>query len=268
MTRRIEVPGGWLAVEDQGAGAPVVFLHGFSLDHRSWAPQIKAFRARHRCIAYDLRGFGQSSLPQDEYDHVADLEALRAALGLDRFSLVGLSLGANVARAYAARHPERVTGLVLASSGLAGHDWGGAPRPPDEAACIAREQGPEAARAFWLAHPLFASLTDAPEARASVERQVGDYSLWHWRAPGRGARIADAGALADLSVPTLVISGDHDVQGYRDIAATLSREIPGARLARIAGAGHMVNLEAPEAFNTALAQFLAEHGTPREEAQP
>ncbi|MCO6381507.1 alpha/beta fold hydrolase [Oceanicola sp. 502str15] len=268
MTRRIEVPGGWLAVEDQGAGAPVVFLHGFSLDHRSWEPQMNAFRARHRCIAYDLRGFGQSSLPQGDYDHVADLEALRAALGLDRFSLVGLSLGANVARAYAASHPERVAGLVLASSGLAGHDWGGAPRPPEEALQVAQAQGPEAARAFWLAHPLFASLADAPEARASVHRQVADYALWHWRAPGRAARIADAGALADLSVPTLVISGDRDLQGYRDIAATLAREIPTARLTRIAGAGHMVNLEAPETFNTALAQFLATHGTPEEETQP
>ncbi|WP_168222999.1 alpha/beta fold hydrolase [Oceanicola sp. D3] len=262
--RRVEVPGGWLSVADQGAGAPVVFLHGFSLDHRSWAPQLAAFSERYRCIAYDLRGFGQSSLPEGDYDHVADLEVLRRSVDLDRFGLVGLSLGANVARAYAALHPERVTGLVLASSGLAGHNWGTAPRPPEEVSRVAQAQGPEAARAFWLAHPIFASLTDAPEARASVHRQVADYSLWHWRAPGRGARISDAGALSGLCVPTLVVSGDRDVRGYRDIADTLAGEIPGARLERIA-AGHMVNLEAPEAFNTALGLFLAAHGTRREE---
>ncbi|MCW1932293.1 alpha/beta fold hydrolase [Pararhodobacter zhoushanensis] len=246
-----------LAVETTGEGAPaLVFLHGFSLDRRSWAPQIAAFSQDHHCVAYDLRGFGDSPPPQGDYDHAADLAAVIADKVTGPYVLIGLSLGANVALALSAQRPAGLAGLVLASSGLFGHDWQGEERPPAAADRVAADQGVEAARAFWLAHPLFASLDNWPEARAQAHHMVAAYSGWHWQAPGRGARIAPVRALSDVAVPTLVLSGERDVAGYRAIASALAQGIPDARLERLPGAGHLCNLEDPAQFNAAVQAFL------------
>lgn len=252
---------GDLSVAVSGDGAPaLVFVHGFSFDRRMWAPQVAAFADRHLCVCPDLRGFGDSALPVGDYDHAADLAQVIAATVPGPYVLVGLSLGANVALALAAQRPAGLAGLVLASSGLIGHDWGAEERPPAAADRIAAAEGVEAARTFWLAHPLFASLDDHPQARAAVEAMVAAYSGWHWQARGRGARIAPVAALSDVAAPTLVISGDRDANGYREIAGLLAQGIPGARLVRLAGLGHCCSLEDPDRCNTELAGFLAALG--------
>lgn len=263
MTGTLQITDGALAVERTGSGTPtIVFLHGFSLDRRSWRDQMEGFAHRATCISYDLRGFGQSTLPTDDYDHTDDLKGVLDGLGIDRAVLVGLSLGANIALSFAAHHPDRVSGLVLASSGLFGHDWGDAERPPAAIDRIAANEGAEAARKAWLAHALFASTLEIPAARDALLDMVGGYSGWHWQAPGRGARIAPVGPLGQVATPTLVLSGDRDVGGYRDIAGVLARELPKAELLRLAGVGHMMNLEDPARFDAALTGFLdrLDHG--------
>jgi pimeloyl-ACP methyl ester carboxylesterase len=147
-------------------------------------------------------------------------------------------------------------GLVLVSSGLIGYDWGDDTRPPQEINRIAATDGPEAARAAWLGHALFAPLAAHPPALAAFRAMVADYSGWHWQQPNRDARIAPVGPLDEIRVPTLVVSGDLDVRGYRDIARELARAIPTADLVRIPDAGHMLPLEAPETFNAVLSGFL------------
>ncbi len=251
----LPVGDGQLDVRIAGRGPALVFLHGFSVDQRSWEPQVRSLSGAFTCITYDLRGFGDSSLPTDDYDHSDDLAAVLGRLAPDGAIIVGLSLGANIALSCAGRHPERLRGLVLASSGLAGHDWGRAERPPAAAERIAREAGVEAARTFWLAHPLFASLDDHPAARRAVRRMIADYSGWHWAAPGRVAKIAAPPPLDAVRVPTLVLSGGRDVTGYRQIAANLADGIPGARLVHLPDAGHMMNLECPEDFDRHLRSF-------------
>lgn len=262
MIHHVPVTGGTLVAEVTGEGPTLVFLHGFSLDRRMWHPQIAAFSALYRCLSYDLRGFGQSSLPEGDYDHVDDLLAVLNALTEGPVVLVGLSLGANVALGFAAHHPERLSRLVLASSGLMGHDWGTEERPPSAADRIARSEGVEAARQFWLDHALFQPLQEVPEARALVERQVRDYSGWHWQEPGRGAKIAATGPLERIETETLVISGDRDVKGYRTIAGLIATQLPNARLQRLAQGGHMCNFDAAEAFNQTLAAWLTDRAAP------
>lgn len=251
----LAVDNGHLAYEARGAGQALVFLHGFSFDMRSWDAQVEALSGSFRVIRHDLRGFGRSSLPQADYDHCADLARLLSHLGVEKPVLVGLSLGANVALRYATLHPGAVSGLVLASPGLPGHVWC-EPRPPEEAIAFAREHGVEAGKAFWLGHGLFASLSNHPEALAAARRMVADYSGWHWRETDRQAPAAPIlPQLETLDVPTLVLSGDRDAKGYREIARVIAGRVPDAELMIFPTAGHMLNLEEPEGFTAAVRDF-------------
>lgn len=248
-----------LAWDRRGEGRAVVLLHGATLDRRMWAPQMEALSRSFHVVRYDLRGYGGSPVPEGPYSHVADLKALIDALGLARPILVGLSLGANVALGFALAHPELAGGLVLASPGLPGHDWGAEQRPPEAAAAHARAEGIEAARAFWLDHPIFASLADLPEALAAVRAIVGDYHGWHWTHANPATDPADlAGRLGEVATPTLVICGGRDVPGYRAIATRIAAAVPGARLETLPGAGHMLNLERPDRFAELIQSFAAD----------
>lgn len=252
----VDIGSGRLWVKEEGDGPAIVFLHGFSFDHRQWAPQLEAFRETHRCIAYDLRGFGRSAPPDSGYDHVLDLHALIEELGLREPVLVGLSLGANVAMAFAARYPQVLSKLVLVSSGLPGYEWK-EERPPEAAKAYADAHGALATKKFWLDHPLFASLEDYPDAKSSVHAMVADYSGWHWEnsdprefnPPGQDPNA--------LTCPTLVICGGRDMKGYQGIGAELAATIRHSQMITYDEAGHMLNLERPERFNAELSGFLA-----------
>ena len=252
---RVEVAGGSLSWDAAGEGTPLVLLHGFSFDRRMWRPQMEPFAREHRVVGYDLRGFGTSTVPDRPYRHSDDLRFLLHALALEKPILVGLSLGANVALAYAMEHPREVAGVVLASPGLPGHVWT-TPWPPDVAAAFAAAQGVAAGKEFWLSQPLFSSVRQNPPVSAALSEMVGGYSGWHWthrdlQAPGPDI----AGSLSQLQVPLWVISGDRDVDGYRQIARRIAAEVPGAQLSRLADAGHVVNLEQPARFNELVLEF-------------
>lgn len=256
-TGKCPVDNGELAWEVAGKGPALVLIHGFSLDMRTWQPQFEALATDFTVIRYDLRGFGRSSEPCTEYDHCADLAQLLDHLEIERPLLVGLSLGANIALRYATLHPDEVRALVLASPGLPGHVWN-AVRPPEAALAHARAQGVEAAKEFWLGHEMFVSLNDYPHARAEVAKIVGDYSGWHWRETDMQAPAAPIiPQLEHIRVPALVVSGDRDVAGYREIAQRIADTVPGASLLRLETVGHMLNLEQPEIFTNAVRRFAA-----------
>lgn len=244
-------------VDDRGSGQPpIVLLHGFSFDRTSWDPQFDRFAARRRTVRYDLRGFGASGPPVTGRGHVEDLLDLLDVRGIAQACLVGLSLGANIALAAAVARPDRVAALVLASPGLPGHRWT-TPRPGDQAAEHARAFGIEAGRRFWLEHELFASTADYPQARAEVERMVAGYAALQW---GDGPQTDPLPPvherLGEVRAPTLVLHGSRDVAGYREIARVIAAGVPGAQRHELTTAGHMVNLEQPDVFNTAVLDFL------------
>jgi len=257
----LELPGARLAYQVAGDGDAVVLVHGFGLDMRMWDAQAAPLAARHRVIRYDCRGFGASGPfdPAVPYTHAADLFALLDHLGIGRAALAGLSFGGRVVLQAALAAPERVAGLALLDAVVDGVPW-----DPESWAALAettrqaQSRGLLAGRAAWLAHPLFATVWQRPDLASSLATMVAGYPGQHWTGHdphrGDGPRLIDA--LAELAMPVLVIAGELDVPGFREMSALLARRIPGAAYRDVAGAGHMVNMEQPAAVNDLLDQFL------------
>jgi pimeloyl-ACP methyl ester carboxylesterase len=114
------VSGGKLYYEAAGAGEPLVFVHGFTLDTRMWDDQWDVFASKYRVVPYDVRGFGRSDLPGGAYANYIDLDAVVQHLGLQRPHVVGLSMGGGIAVDYAASFPDGLRSLTLIDSTLAG----------------------------------------------------------------------------------------------------------------------------------------------------
>jgi pimeloyl-ACP methyl ester carboxylesterase len=257
------VNGTRLAYEVAGAGPPLVFLHGFSLDRRMWSAQIDAFAARCSVVRYDLRGFGESGPATGElYSNVDDLAALLDHLGVERAHIVGLSMGGGVAVDFALTHPDRTRTLVAVDAAVNGWRWSAGwdamVIPVWEAG---RAGDLDVARARWLTNPLFAPALEQPTVAAELREIIGSYSGWHWLDRSDGQRSPQPPAfqrLEAIAAPTLVVVGERDLPDFHACGEAMARRIPEARLALIPDAGHMANMENPTAFNDVVLRFLDE----------
>jgi 3-oxoadipate enol-lactonase len=260
--RRLPVNDGHLFFEAAGTGEPVVFLHGFGLDSRMWSPQVSASQSQFRTITYDLRGFGRSSLPTEaSYAHEDDLNALLSHLGAAPAHVVGLSMGGRMALRFAAAYPKSVRSLVLADSALDGHSWSADWQTRWAAMCECAKMGRlDEARRQWFEHPLFDSARSNKFSAQPLASMVEDYSGWHWHNKDN-ARVQSpplSERLAEIRVPSLVMIGEHDIADFQAIGSFLAEKLPNVRHSIIKGAGHMVNLEAPQEFNTIVMAFWQE----------
>ncbi|SFS01428.1 Pimeloyl-ACP methyl ester carboxylesterase [Halomicrobium zhouii] len=256
--------------ERRGSGPPIVFVHGAILDHSQWDPQVDELGEDYETIAYDVRGHGRtggSDRGTYSIDLFADdLDALLAALDLENPVLCGLSTGGCIAQVYAARHPERLAGLVLADTFTpAIDDW--------------RE---------WLQRVALLKAT-VPPVRLVGYQRVERVMVWlQERFAGEGVsgdyeqieRLRTAGpkmetdefvkvirAVANfhrttidfgsIPVPTLVLYGEREPLFVRRHASKLSAEIRNATVRAVPGAGHASNLDEPEFFTGALREFLS-----------
>jgi 3-oxoadipate enol-lactonase len=259
---RFAVDGGSLAWQVVGYGPPVVLVHGFALDRRMWDDVTPALARNHTVISYDCRGFGASAAfdHTTAYTHADDLLALLAHLGVQRAALVGLSFGGGVVLKTALLAPESVTHLVLVDAVLGGVPWDEeSSRASDAIDLAVRDGGVVAGRRAWCAHPLFAPANERPDLAERLVEMVDGYPGHHWlgtdpHSSETGARPIDL--LHTITAPTTVIVGGRDVPGFVDMAHVLSRNIPGARLVAIPGAGHMTPMEAPDAFLRAVKEAL------------
>ena len=246
--------GGEIYYETAGSGEPVVFLHGYTLDHTMWQPQVDFLAQEHQTITYDARGFGRSSLPEGAYDHVDDLRALMGHLAIQQAHIVGLSMGGRIASRFALTHPEMITSLTLMDAALDGYkdviDWN----------VHAKEQGIEKAKENWLNHALFAVTQQQPEVAKGLRTIIDNYSGWHWlhSDPHLPAQISVYDNLHNITAPTLVVVGEGDLSQFHAVSDVLAGSIPYAKKVIVPGAGHMVNMEAPDEVNRLLADFIAD----------
>ena len=264
-----ESNGARLYYEEAGTGTPIIFLHEFAADFRSWEGQLRWFSRFYRCVAVNARGYPPSDVPDAdetyEYGHfVDDIGAVLDHLGEDKAYVVGLSMGAYAALHFGLRHPERALGLVLAS--------GGSGAPLEQKAEFREQSHLLADRFLKEGAPAVApSLALSP---TRVQLQNKDARGWEefngyleeHSAMGsaltarnyQGGRPSFYELEADLkamTVPVLLAVGDED-DPCLDVNLFLKRTIATAGLWVVPRTGHGINLEEPAAFNEALQQFF------------
>lgn len=249
-----------VAYDEQGAGEPVVFLHGAGLSHRMWTPQIEHLRAGYRCIAADLRGHGDTTFTgeTDAYrceDHAADVLGLLDALDIDRAHLVGLSLGGMVSLVFGLEHPSRARSIATI-----GAPYDAGPDPFQRlllratSAYMYRKTAKHGVA--WAGRVGAPRLARTPDARAFVAAESARHDAAEFRRVWEGVlayRIGDR--LPSLRLPVLMVAGSHDRN--RKQARRGAALIPGARFELVEGAGHITNLDDPDAVNAILADWLA-----------
>lgn len=251
-----------------GSGPPVVFISGIALDHLPWKLfQVSAFTAAgHQCLVFDNRDAGQTDeSPVDTYhiaQFVADTIALTEQLELDRFHLIGSSMGGLIAQEIALGHAGRVRSLTLVSTFAKADPYLSTVFATLNAAHRNLNQG-EFLQALGL--QAFTNQLDANQQAAQAWFS-GAPAHPHPQSPAAYLRQANAGAnhdtldrLHDISVPTHVVVGENDVVTPPSQSRVLAEHIPGARLTVIPGAGHAVAMENAAEFNRAVISFLAEH---------
>jgi len=252
-----------LNVVQRGAGDPVLFVHGFPLDHQMWQGQIDDLATDHTVIAPDLRGFGQSDISPSAESlgcFADDLAGLLDALHVDRpVTLVGLSMGGYVAWQFWQRHRRRLARFVLCDT-RAQADSSEVARNRRQTAEVVLRDGP-ITLAEGMPKQLFSEHTQRTRADlVAATRQVILSTSPLGIAAALRAMAARPDAtpwLAEIKIPTLCLCGQEDRITRPSEMETMAAAMPDARLVTIARCGHMTPLEDPLAVNRAIRAFLA-----------
>lgn len=244
----------------------LVVLHSLGADHRMWAEHLPVLARQFRVIAPDTRGHGNSDLgaTQSVQDWVADLDVVLDHAGAQQVILVGISLGGIQAIAYTACHLERVAALVVADSFVA--------LPPEVASAKIRQLSTQAWSVSMsdvadqyisdtFAAPIPAGANTVREAIAHMDAE--DYVA----AVTACFSVQIADQLATITVPTLVLWGDHDHKTPRELSERITAGIGDAVLCEVPAAGHLSSVDNPSAFLDLVTSFLRERLTVSSERQ-
>lgn len=260
----LSIGGAGLVADVTGAGACVILLHAGVADRRMWRSTCEALSGKFKCIAYDRRGFGDSTSPDETFRSIDDLDAVIRHLGCERAHLIGSSQGGRIAIDYALAKPENVLSLVLVAPALSG-----APVPSSYPPAIQRlmdelEQAEEKAdfekmnaieAHLWLDGPL-----------RSENRVVGPTRELFLDMNGRALRQAPLNheqsapsaveQLHRLTQPAFMIWGDADFPHIIDRSRLIADTIPGTRHLVMENCAHLPNMERPTQFDAMVSEFL------------
>ena len=260
-----------LYYEETGTGVPILFIHEFAGDYRTWEPQLAHFGRRRRCVVYSARGYPRSDIPEDAASYSQDLArddalAVLDHLGIERAHIVGLSMGGFATLHFGMAYPARALSLAICGCG-----YGAEPDTREEfralslevarnfeargAAAFAEEYGSGPGRENFMRK-------DPRGWRAFVAR-LAEHSDQGSALTQRGVQAGRPGlwdleeAIRAIPVPTMIVSGDDD-QRCLVPGLFLKRRIDRARLFIMPNTGHVLNLEEPALFNAVLEEFLAD----------
>ncbi|MFM8322859.1 MAG: alpha/beta fold hydrolase [Chloroflexota bacterium] len=264
MSKTIHVNGFSMAYTDEGAGQPLLFVHGYPLNRRLWAPQALALSGQYRVLAVDLRGHGESDPVPGPYnmDLLADdLNAFLDALHIDQpVVLCGLSMGGYVAFAFWRRYAARLCGLILTATRAAA-DSDEARRARDAAIETARTRGVSAIVEGMLPKMLAPlSYEQRPELvqqvrqillATSLEGVLGDLAALR-------DRVDSTATLSQINVPVMIVHGREDQIIPLKEAEGMAAQLRRAELQVLSNAGHLPNLENTPVFNQAVRQFVTD----------
>jgi len=258
-----------LYYEETGSGTPIVFVHEFAGDHRSWEPQVRFFCRGYRCVTYSARGYPPSDVPEDpaKYSQARardDVRDVMAHLRIERAHVVGLSMGGFATLHFGLTYADKARSLVIAGCG-----YGAAPgerakfqaEAEATAAQIERDTMAEVSRRYALGAARVQLQNKDPRGWQEFASQLAEHST-------RGSALTMRGVQArrpslwelqpqmrTLSVPALVVTGDED-ESCLEPALLMKRTIPTAALAVIPRSGHGINLEEPGEFNRLVYEFI------------
>ena len=258
----VQVEGGRLNYEVRGSGDAIVFIHGNAGDLRHWDHQLDTLAAHFRVIRYDVRGYGKSSLPaeRESYANHDDLATLLDKLGVSEAHVAGWSMGAGIAANFVLAYPERAISLISISP------WVGGYSSPAVQALLADmgavgaafdEGGAPAALRAWRHAPFWIATARNASAEAEFATIATDYSWWAFshRSPARRLEPPAAERLGSIQVPTLILTGEHDIPACLEIADLLDSRVPKSRKVVMSGTGHLLHMEKPDEFNRHLIEF-------------
>lgn len=246
---------GGIAYDVQGSGPIVVLLSGSNLDRRMWAHEAAWLAKTHTVVRYDLRAHGQSDTATAPFSHLDDLIGLLDELKIAKATLIGLSAGSTIALDAALEIPDRVERIVLSGPAPSGY----VPQAPlpftaDLIAALKAADYKKVSEVL-LATSVFA----APPAAQPLVRQMVTENDRMWTIPRQLMKSPPQPAMPRLEsvrAPTLVLIGEGD-EFQREPAELLAARIPGARIVRVPGGGHLLNLTSPGEFQSAVAEFLS-----------
>jgi proline iminopeptidase len=259
-----------LYYEEAGSGTPILFVHEFAGDHRSWEPQMRYFSRSHRCIAYSQRGYAPSDVPDDpalySYKHfMRDVVAMLDALSIAKAHIVGLSMGGYTTVQIGINHPDRALSLTPAGAGSGTERWVTEEfrRGARATADLFEKQGSaEVARTYGLGPARVPFAIKDPRGYAENSGQFAEHDakgsgMTMRKFQGERPSLYDFEAeIRRIAVPTLIVVGDED-DPCIEPSLLLKQWIAPSGLAVFPKTGHVVNLEEPDLFNRTLAEFLA-----------
>lgn len=268
MSHALAKDGTRLYYEESGSGAPVIFIHEFAGDHRSWEPQMRFFARYFHCIAYSARGFAPSDIPTDgslySQGHARDdVIAVLDHLKLERAHVVGLSMGGFAALHVGISYPQRAHSLVIAGCG-----YGAEPAKLEKfqaecnaAAASFESDWGEASKQYALGPTRVQFQNKDPRGWAEFSKQLQEHSPRGQALTMRGVQMKRPSLwellddMKKIDVPTLIVTGDED-DPCLEPALLMKRNIPTSGLVVLPHSGHTINIEEPEAFNRALLEFF------------
>lgn len=270
MTRAMTKDGVRLFYEEAGSGTPIVFVHEFGGDHRSWEPQMRHFARRHRCVTFAARGFTPSDVPEsvEQYSQqfaVDDILAVMDAAGIDRAHVVGLSMGGFATLHVGLRAPERALSLTVAGAGY------GAEKQFESyfrnvslevATQFERQGSAQFAKTYSLGASRVQFQNKDPRGWAEFAAQLGEHSSVGCANTMRGVQAGRPSLydfeeeLSRMHVPLLVIVGDEDDHCLQP-GIFLKKTVPASGLLVMPKTGHTLNLEEPDQFNRSVGEFIA-----------
>ncbi len=260
-----------LYYEETGAGAPLVFVHEFAADHRSWELQMRHFGQRYRCVTFGARGYPPSDVPEKPASYsqnraTDDILAVMDHLKLDKAHVVGLSMGGFATLHFGFRHPSRALSLVVAGVGY-GAEKDQQAKFKGEVEVVARSLTTEGMEKFaekYAYGPTRVQFENKdPRGFAQFKKELGEHSALGSANTQLGVQ-AQRPSLYDLldkmramTVPTLILTGDEDWPCLTP-SLLMKREIPSAALAVMPNCGHTINLEDPDLFNQIVGDFIVQ----------
>ena len=258
-----------LYYEECGSGTPIVFVHEFAGDWRTWEPQVRHFSRRHRCIAYNARGYPPSDVPVDveRYSQQRardDILGVLDALSIERAHIVGNSMGGFATLHFGMAYSARAVSLVVAGCGYGAHpgQYKVFQAQSRELAQTMLDKGMAHVAATYGHGPSRLQLKEKdPRGFAEFVRNFSEHSAqgsantmlgYQARRPSLYDLTAD---MARITAPTLIVAGDED-DAVLEPSLMMKRTIPTAGLVVLPKSGHMTNLEDPALFNRLLEDFF------------